>query len=184
MLKLKVGQPVDIQTDKRYVQHNRGHAITDVYDGLVELLTNADDSYGRLYAQNKRSEDGGDILIECHEQRKSQPSILVVRDKAEGMSSDDMQRCLLTIGKYSSESGSRGYMGRGAKDCTALGDVTFSSIKDERYYQCRLTRDLKFILDVDGRKATTADREALGIKRGKWNFRPDRTCPWRALATI
>jgi hypothetical protein len=166
MHKVKVGQPIDIQTDKRYLQHNRDHAMTDVYDALVELITNADDSYGRLYANRKRSEDGGDILIECQEQRRGQPSILVVRDKAEGMATEDMQRCLLTIGRYSSDGASRGYMGRGAKDCTALGDVTFSSIKDERFYQCRLTRDLKFILDIDGRKVTAADRDALGVKRG------------------
>jgi hypothetical protein len=166
MSKVKIGLPVDIQTDKRYLQHNRDHAITDVYDALVELITNADDSYGRLYAQNKRNDNGGDILVECQEQRKGQPSILVVRDRAEGMSGDDMQRCLLTIGKYSSDGGSRGYMGRGAKDCTALGDVTFSSIKDERFSQCRLTRDLKFILEMDGRKLNAADRDALGIKRG------------------
>lgn len=57
-------------------------------------------------------------------------------------------------------------MGRGARDCTALGDVTFTSIKADRLSQCRLTHDLKFILEVDSRKATSDDREALGLTRG------------------
>jgi hypothetical protein len=33
----------------------------------------------------KRNEDGGDILIEILEQRKGNPSLVIVRDKAEGM---------------------------------------------------------------------------------------------------
>jgi hypothetical protein len=165
-MKIKIGQPIDLETDKRYVQHVRDHAIGDVFDALVELITNCDDSYNRLYKGQKRNKDGGDILIEHLEQRKGQSSYIIVRDKAEGMDLDRMLSALRRIGAYSSEAGNRGYMGRGAKDCTALGDVIYESISDDRYYQCRLTHDLKFIPEVDGKAAGKAERESLGIAHG------------------
>src|SRR2546428_4519368 len=164
-MKIKVGEKIDLQADKRYIQHVRSHAIGDVYDALVELITNADDSYDRIFLKKKRNRDGGDILIEYLEQRKGS-SIIIVRDKAEGMNSEDMEKCLLKIGAYSSESGNRGYMGRGAKDCTELGNLTFESIKDDRYYRCRITYDLKFILEEDGSAVTKELRKHLGIEHG------------------
>ena len=165
-MKLKPGQEIDLQADKRYIQHVRGYAIGDVYDALVELITNADDSYNRLFRSQKRNRDGGDILVEHLELRKESSSRLVVRDKAEGMSLHDMQRALLRLGAYSSEAGNRGYMGRGAKDCSALGDLTFESIKDDRYYRCTVTHNLKFRPEVDGETATGHHRKRLGISHG------------------
>jgi hypothetical protein len=164
-MKIKVGEKIDLQADKRYIQHVRSHTIGDVYDALVELITNADDSYSRLFMKQKRNRNGGDILIEYLEQRKGS-SIIIVRDKAEGMNSEDMEKCLLKIGAYSSESGNRGYMGRGAKDCTELGSLTFESIKDDRYYRCRITYDLKFILEENGSAVTKELRKHLGIEHG------------------
>ena len=57
-------------------------------------------------------------------------------------------------------------MGRGAKDCSALGNVVFESIKDDRCYRCRITQDLKFVLEVDGKTVSHADRSRLGIPHG------------------
>ena len=128
--KLRVGKPVPLILERRFYQHVRDHSIKDVYDALVELVTNADDSYHRLYKRGKIAKDGGDVLIEYLEQRKGKPSQIIVRDRAEGMDSSDMEDRLLHLGRFSSGEGSRGYMGRGAKDCSALGDVTFDSIKD------------------------------------------------------
>lgn len=164
-MNIRVGQVIPIEADKRYIQHVRSHAIGDVYDALVELITNADDSYNRLFVKKKRSRDGGDILIEHMEQRKGR-SCIVIRDKAEGMDSWDFQKSLLRIGAYSSEIGNRGYMGRGAKDCTELGDLTYESIKDNRYYRCKITNDLKFILEENGSKASREQRNLLGLKDG------------------
>lgn len=165
-MKLKVGQPVDIQFSKRYAIHNRGHSIRDVYDALVELITNADDSYNRLYNSNKNKEDGGQIVIEYQEKRKGNPSILLVKDRAEGMDSADMLERLLRVGEYVSEEGNRGYMGRGARDCSALGEVVFESIKDERYYRCKITHDLKLVLENDRGRVTPDLRQRMGITRG------------------
>jgi hypothetical protein len=164
-MKIKLGQAVDIETDPRYVKHVRGYAIGDVYDALVELITNADDSYHDLYRGQKRNKDGGDMLIEHLEQRRGQPSYLVVRDKAEGMDLTEMVNKLQKLGKYSSEAGDRGYMGRGAKDCSELGNVIFESIKENRYCMCTITQNLKFIPNED-RIATHADRGNLGTAHG------------------
>ena len=43
-MKFRLGQDIELQADKRYIQHIRGHAIVDDCDALVELITNADDS--------------------------------------------------------------------------------------------------------------------------------------------
>ncbi len=163
---VKVGQSIELRADKRYIQHTREQAISDVYDALVELITNADDSYNRLFRRKQRERDGGDILIQYLEQRKGQPSLIIVRDRAEGMDSRDMENSLTRMGAYSSEFGNRGYMGRGAKDCTALGELIFESIKNDKYYRCKITHDLRFVLEVDKRKATPDDREKLGVIRG------------------
>lgn len=127
-----MGVETPIRVDKRFVQHIRGHAIGDVFDALPELLTNADDSYGRLCHEKKRDRDGGDILIEHLEQRKGQSSRIVIRDRAEGMDDKGMEAKLACIGAYESKAGDRGYMGRGAKDCSELGNLTFESIKNDR----------------------------------------------------
>src|SRR4030095_1624880 len=57
-------------------------------------------------------------------------------------------------------------MGRGAKDCTELGDLTYESIKDDRYYRCKITNDLKFILEENGSKPSRELRKLLGLKDG------------------
>src|SRR6266496_855164 len=165
-MEIKIGQPVKLQTDIRYVQHNRDYAIGDVYDALVELLTNCDDSYHNLFRGQKRTRDGGDILIEQLKQRKGHTSYIVVRDKAQGMDAAKMKSALLRIGGHSSEAGNRGYMGRGAKDCSALGNVVFESIKDNRFYRCKITQDLHFILEVDGKTVGETERKRLGIPHG------------------
>jgi len=165
-MSLRVGQETDIKVDRRYVQHVRSHSMGDAYDALVELITNADDSYGRLFRAKSGSRDGGDILIEYLEQRRGRPSLLVVRDRAEGMDDRDMEAKLGRIGAYSTSSGTRGYMGRGAKDCTALGDLVVESIKEDRYYRCRITHGLKFKLEARRETATDELRDQLGIPHG------------------
>jgi len=165
-MRTKVGQTIDLRTNKRYVQLAASYAISDIYDALVELITNSDDSYHNLYREGKRAQDGGDILIEHEERRKRTHSLIVVRDRAEGMDSEVMERALATIGEFSDQRGSRGYLGRGAKDCTALGDLTYESIVDERYYRAMITHTLEYTLEVDEQRATDKIRDALGIPHG------------------
>ncbi|RKI05257.1 hypothetical protein [Corallococcus sp. AB038B] len=159
---LAIGKAVDIQVDRRYLLFNRGYAIGDVYDALAELLTNADDSYDRLFQTHHLERDGGPILIEHHERRGGLPSSLIIRDHAEGMDARDMEQKLGHLGGRQSAEGNRGVMGRGAKDCTALGDLTYESIKNGHHYKCKLGRDLKLTLLVDRARATQRLRESMG----------------------
>ena len=75
---MKLGVPIDVKITIRHFDFSRQFAIRDVYDALVELITNSDDSYHRLYKRQLRSEDGGDILIEICKQRKGEPSLIII----------------------------------------------------------------------------------------------------------
>ena len=110
-----------IQIEERYQLQNQTLAIKDVYDAIVELVTNADDRYEVLKTQ-------GCIEIEVQRQRKGRATILRVRDFADGMTSSDMDQKLARIGGRVSGFESvnvRGTNSRGAKDVAALGKVIF-----------------------------------------------------------
>ena len=167
-LKLQIGVPYKLDISSRYYEFNKVYTIKDIYDALVELVTNADDSYHRLYKSNLRREDGGPILIEIGEQRKGTASILKIHDKAEGMTLETMYEKLSHVGERHSSEGDRGFMGRGAKDCTALGCITYESIRGDRYYKCKLTTKSEFIPETSlkGEIVNDSIRESLRIERG------------------
>jgi hypothetical protein len=160
---LKIGQPIELHLSPRYFQFNRAHAIRDVFDALVELITNSDDSYHRLFRGRKRTEDGGPILIEY---LAGKQAALRIYDRAEGMTLSQMYERLGDVGTRQSEEGDRGFMARGAKDCTELGALTFESIKDDKFYKCTLTQKPQFIPNVSGERVTPTIREQLHIQRG------------------
>lgn len=164
--KIESGTPIKIELSDRYFQFNRQFAVRDVFDALVELITNSDDSYHRLYEKGEISSDGGQILIEYQEQRGGDPSLIKVHDRAEGMTLDDMIAKLGNVGTRTSDAGDRGFMARGAKDCTELGEMIIESIKDEQFYSCKLTQKPELIPIEKGRKVKDKDRENLGIIRG------------------
>ncbi len=163
---MKLGVPIDVKITLRYFDFSRQFSIRDVYDALVELITNSDDSYHRLYKKQLRSDDGGSILIEICEQRKGESSLIIIYDKAEGMNLETMSEKFSDVGSRRSEEGDRGFMGRGAKDCTVLGGMIIESIKEEKYYKCELTAKPQFIPWENGRSVNKEMRERLGIKRG------------------
>lgn len=163
---MKIGVPIDLHYSDRYFHFQRQHAIRDVFDALVELITNPDDSYGRLYKKQLRREGGGPILIDILEQRKGATSVVIVRDRAEGMTLQEMNKKLGDVGTRRSEEGDRGFMARGAKDCTALGEMIIESIKDEKYYKCELTTKPQFVPLVDKRSVNGNIRKELHIERG------------------
>jgi len=163
---LQLGKPVKLKFSDRYYQFNRQYAVRDVFDALVELVTNCDDSYHRLYERGQIEKDGGSILIECMEQRKGIPSLLRVRDRAEGMTLDEMMSNLRKVGSRTSDKGDRGFMARGARDCTELGEMLFESIKDDRYHACQLKPKPELVPISNGDRLSSSLREKLGIKRG------------------
>lgn len=150
----------DLEVDRRTIIQNATLAIRDVYDAIVELVTNADDRYQVL---------GKTGLVEI-ERRRGQPSILRVRDFADGMTSEAMELKLSRMGGRVSgmEQGLavRGTNSRGAKDVAALGQVSFESIaSDGKLHTCRITPFFSFELD-EPREATKKERNRLGLHEG------------------
>lgn len=157
---MQAGTAVPLEYTKRHGYMTAQHAVRDVYDALVELVTNCDDSYHDIGRQ------GGPILIEVEHRRKLGNSLLIVRDRAGGMTLDDMQRKIRKVGEKTSQRGDRGFMGRGAKDCAVLGALTFESIKDGHFHKCQVTSALDFVPFRPSMSASETIREQLGIPRG------------------
>lgn len=149
-----------LEVDRRTILQNASMAIRDVYDAVVELVTNADDRYQIL---------GCPGLIEIEvERRKGQPSILRVRDFADGMTSSVMEEKLSRMGGRVSglEDGLavRGTNSRGAKDVASLGLVRFESIaEDGHYHKCEINKLFEFSL-WESQNASRKQRRELGIK--------------------
>ena len=165
---MKRGTPRDLDYQTRYGQMNAQHSIQDVYDLLVELITNCDDSYHDLFRENLRADDGGPILLEVERHRGGRSSIVSVGDKAAGFK--NLNEAIQKVGKRTSKSGDRGFMARGLKDCAALGHVTVESIRDGFIQKAEITSAFKFIpyepTSRRGDLATDPDRKRLGIGRG------------------
>ncbi|MCL4272932.1 MAG: hypothetical protein QY328_18310 [Anaerolineales bacterium] len=141
----------------------------DVMRALVEILTNANDSYSRL--EQAGGVASGEMVIEV--QRKHKNSVIRVRDFAEGMTDRRMDRVVGTYGEATSglkeDQRVRGMWGRGLKDSIfGLGYGHVRSFKGANFYSCSLL--LKkgvptFDLD-DPIRATVDLREKYGIPQG------------------
>jgi hypothetical protein len=126
-----------IEVLPRYQLQNQKLAVRDIYDAIVELLTNSDDRYTVLETTSGR------IEVDIERKRTSGRSVLRLRDFADGMTTDDMNKKLAKMGGRVSglESGKsvRGTNSRGAKDVAALGAVRFESIaSDGRFHTCEI----------------------------------------------
>lgn len=112
----------------------------DVVRALVELITNGNDSYQRM--KDAGVTTTGAIVIEL--ERKHSNSVLRVRDNAEGMTADDLDK---KVGRYGEATSGfkegrsvRGLWGRGLKDSFfGLGHGSVSSICGGTFSRCTLS---------------------------------------------
>lgn len=159
---MKALQTRPIEVDARYQSQQAVMSIRDVFDAVVELVTNADDRYQLLGID-------GVIEIEVQRQRRSKGSILRVRDFADGMTESEMGSKLAQRGGRVSglEAGEkvRGTNSRGAKDVAALGCVTFDSIAvDGKYHRCQI--EVADFTPFVSEPATSKIRKELGLPKG------------------
>jgi hypothetical protein len=138
-------------------------AISDVFDAIAELVTNADDRYQVLGMP-------GRIEIEVERRRKDSRGILKIRDFADGMTRDVMLAKLRRMGGRVSglEQGLavRGTNSRGAKDIAALGDVVFESIaSDNRCHRFEISAYFEYSAP-DSIPSSDEARERLGLPTG------------------
>lgn len=121
----------------------RQNSIRTIYEALVELITNSDDAYRKVNKTHK------DIWVEIVRDPENSKVDVYTIDQARGMSKTEMIDSLLTVGSYTASDDSRGFIGRGCKDCSFLGDITFTCIKDGKLNQLviRQTRVAEILID-------------------------------------
>ena len=169
MPKDKVPIEWDLGADLRYKRENMERAMRGKIErGLVELITNSDDSYRDL---EEKKQTSGKIRVEIERRKKKQPSTIIVRDRACGMNRKEMYQKLGTLGRRTSgfEKGKprRGLHGRGARDVAAFGTVHFESIKEDEYNHLVIPPSLRCrFMKPHPKRATKAIRDKLGIPRG------------------
>ena len=134
----------------------------DVVRALVEMITNAADSYLRL--ERRRVNVDGVIEVFAERLRSGDFNRLIVRDHAEGMRRDELFARILQAGGRTSEAGDRGVQGRGAKDIAVFGLAWYESIRDGFY--ARVMIEPGHYDKLDERAATPDDYRRLGIADG------------------
>jgi hypothetical protein len=170
MAKVEIPSEWDLGAEPRYKRQNMERAMRGKIErGLIELITNSDDSYRDL--EERAKEVSGKVRIEIGRRKKGQASTVIVRDKAGGMSREEMFNKLGTLGRRTSgfEEGKarRGLHGRGARDVAAFGTVHFQSIKDEQYNHMIIPPSLRCRFTESRPKKTTQEmREECRILKG------------------
>jgi hypothetical protein len=130
-----------IKSDIRHTMRSMKKAMQgNVIRALVELITNAEDSYIRLDSEGNK---GQEQIIEILYEKEGYDCQFAVRDQAEGMSLDDIKRGFTHYGAATSglKKGIkvRGYFGQGAKDALAsMAKGRICTIKDAVFVECRI----------------------------------------------
>lgn len=127
-----------IEVDPRHTVRRMKTAMQgNVIRALVELITNADDSYIRLEDKNVQHKG----VIEILYRKEGYRGFFSVRDHAEGMSIEDVRNSFKTYGAATSgmKKGKRvrGYFGQGAKDAlSSMVDGKICTFKDGWFTEC------------------------------------------------
>jgi sensor histidine kinase regulating citrate/malate metabolism len=106
----------------------------DLLKGLIELITNSDDSYARLERNGAKAD--GRIELEVNRRTRTKSTVIRVIDWAEGMNDDELERNV-DYGEDTSGQSGRGVFGMGLKDTIIAfgGEGTITSFKDGKTYR-------------------------------------------------
>ncbi len=151
---------VKVRAGKRALKFLADQAIGhDLLKGLIELITNSDDSYGRIEDQGLKP--SGRIEVEIDRRPRKNQTIVRVIDWAEGMSDSQLETCVGGYGEDTSGHVGRGVFGMGLKDTiNAFGEGTITSFKDGKTFRCILHNVDD--LDIDPPHVTSAaDRKGF-----------------------
>jgi hypothetical protein len=146
-----------LKASKRAFEILANQAIgNDLLKGLIELVTNSDDSYARL-AERANVVDGR-VEIEIDRRPRKNQTLLRVIDYAEGMDHSQMEQCVGGYGEDTSGQAGRGIFGMGLKDTiNAFGDGVITSFKHDQKFQCELT-DFENLKIEEPRKVSRNDK--------------------------
>jgi len=169
----KFEEAQDLQIDPRIITQMSLETIRYLYDAVVELVTNSDDSYKRL--ERDGIVDKGEIRIRVRRLKGSRCERLEVIDFAEGMNKEKLEKALIFAGESSGfEEGKsvRGFFGRGLKEVIiVLGKGKIYSIKDDKLSIAEVwidkkTNKPKRMLIEKAYTPTKEEREEIGIAEG------------------
>lgn len=141
-----------ININERAYKYIRQFTIKSIDDAIIELITNAIDAY------NKTEYIERYIYIDV-----INGTAVRVTDHALGLDADGLQKCFLQLGDYTASDGSRGFFSRGAKDISALGNVLFETIKNNKYSECILNTDAYGMVTHSNIDATIDIRNRINI---------------------
>lgn len=132
LLRQEVKVAKDLPIDSRIVEQLAKATVKNMVDGIVELITNCDDSYKRIELNGQRT--CGEIKIYVNRKKGGICERLIVEDFAEGMTKEELEKAIVFGGETSGfESGRsvRGLFGRGLKETIiALGEGEIKTIKN------------------------------------------------------
>lgn len=156
-----VTQKMKVQIGPKGLKKLADDAIKhDFMKGIIELVTNADDSYCRL--EKRGQVVSGRIDIRLKRSPRKKESILEMLDRAEGIDSEAMKEGIAKCGEDTSGDSGRGIFGMGLKDTiNAFGSGFILSIKEGKLYVGQLDLD-DFILH-EPVMVNAENRKKLGI---------------------
>tara|TARA_Y100001933_G_scaffold264739_1_gene332136 strand:+ start:918 stop:2759 length:1842 start_codon:yes stop_codon:yes gene_type:complete len=153
-----------------YIRHS---AISNITDALVELITNSVDAYEELSGKmNKKMKRKKTPFTICINLDYIENKITVI-DSATGIDGGKMKICFLTVGEYTSGDNKRGHFSRGAKDISSLGDIIFTSIRNNKLSKCIVYNDGKGKIVRKNSKITKNNRKVYGISNNGLNVHMD-----------
>lgn len=145
MKEIKFGETQDLPIDSKIAVEMSLSTIRYLYDAIVELVTNSDDSYKRL--EKDDIADKKEIKIFVRRFKGGKCEKLEVIDFAQGMDKEKLKEASVFAGETSGfrEGQSvRGLFGRGLKESIiALGKGEIYSIKDNILSVAEVWKDNK-----------------------------------------
>lgn len=136
----------DLPINPRLIEQLAKTTIKNLIDGLVELITNADDSYKRLENEGKNTK--GEIEIFLNRKKGGICEKLIIKDYAEGMTQEYLEKKALVFAGdtsgYETTKTVRALFGRGLKETIiALGEGRIITVKDKKQCSTSLWIDEK-----------------------------------------
>lgn len=144
----------NLELDYRMYQYLRNSAITNLYDALLELITNSIDAYSNFNSTKQIN-----IFFDSTNRN------IKVIDQAIGLDAILMEKAFLTVGTYLSNDEKRGHFSRGAKDISAIGDITFTAIKDNKISQCKILSNGTGAMIIKNKLVTNSERLQYKINK-------------------
>jgi len=135
----------DLPVNNRLIVQMSKSTVKNLVDGIVELITNSDDSYRRLEEIGEKV--SGQIEIFVNRKKGGICEKLVVKDFAQGMSKEELEKAIEFAGETSGFNlgkSVRGLFGRGLKETIiSLGEGQIKTVNNGKVSKTSMWVDKK-----------------------------------------